>query len=90
MEYASALACGQPEGEEFMPKGPNGERRPADAIARAVLVGKIAVGEETDDKKSGKVRSGKAGAKARNDNLSPERRAEIAKIAAETRWKDGA
>lgn len=73
-----------------MPQGPNGERRPADAVARAVMIGQIATGERQDNKKSGKVRSGKAGAKARNDNLSPERRAEIAKIAAEARWKDGA
>lgn len=54
------------------------------------MIGQIATGERQDNKKSGKVRSGKAGAKARNDNLSPERRAEIAKIAAEARWKDGA
>lgn len=28
-----------------MPKGPKGERRPADAIARAIKVMKIATGE---------------------------------------------
>jgi hypothetical protein len=28
-----------------MPKGPNGQKRPADAIGLAVMVGKIATGE---------------------------------------------
>ena len=32
-----------------MPKGPRGEKRPADAIARAVKVGRIATGEIEDD-----------------------------------------
>ncbi len=31
-----------------MPKGPNGEKRPADAIGLAVMVGKIATGEIED------------------------------------------
>lgn len=72
-----------------MPKGPSGEKRPADAVARAVLVAQIATGETENDKKSGKVQSGRAGAAARLAKLTPERRAEIAKIAAEARWKDG-
>ena len=33
-----------------MPKGPRGERRPADAIGRAVLIGKIATGEIEDER----------------------------------------
>ncbi|MEP7350503.1 MAG: hypothetical protein ABI668_11225 [Sphingorhabdus sp.] len=32
-----------------MPKGPRGEKRPADAIGLAVLIGKIATGEIEDD-----------------------------------------
>jgi hypothetical protein len=32
-----------------MPKGPNGEKRPADAIGLAVLVGRITTGEIEDD-----------------------------------------
>ena len=32
-----------------MPRGPKGERRPADVNARAVMVAKIARGEITDD-----------------------------------------
>ena len=31
-----------------MPKGPKGEKRPADAIGLAVMIDKIATGEETD------------------------------------------
>ncbi len=31
-----------------MPKGPNGEKRPADAIGLAVMVGRIATGEVED------------------------------------------
>ncbi len=31
-----------------MPKGPQGQRRPADAVGCAVQVAKIATGEETD------------------------------------------
>lgn len=73
-----------------MPKGPNGEKRPADAVSCAVMIGQIATGEILDSKKSGKVRSGQSGAKARYERLTPDRRSEIAKIAAEARWKDGA
>nr|VFJ98039.1 MAG: hypothetical protein BECKH772B_GA0070898_101246 [Candidatus Kentron sp. H]VFK03776.1 MAG: hypothetical protein BECKH772A_GA0070896_103524 [Candidatus Kentron sp. H] len=69
-----------------MPKGPNGERRPAGAIECAVMVAKIATGEIEDNQKSGRVRSGKAGGKARARNLSENRRSEIAKDAAENRW----
>lgn len=31
-----------------MPKGPNGQKRPADAIGLAVMIGKIATGEITE------------------------------------------
>lgn len=31
-----------------MPKGPDGEKRPADAIGVAVMIGKIATGEIED------------------------------------------
>ena len=67
-----------------MPKGPSGERRPADVIGCAVKVAKIATGEivELPRCPSGKVRSGRAGAKARAESLSGERRREIAKAAA--------
>ena len=71
-----------------MPKGPNGERRPVDVVGCAVMVGRIATGEivELPRKRSGKVRSGKAGAAARHRALSPARRSAIAKKAANVRW----
>jgi hypothetical protein len=72
-----------------MPKGPNGEKRPADGIGCAVLVGRIATGEieEQIAPPSGRKKSGEAGAKARAKNLSGERRSEIAKAAASARWR---
>lgn len=71
-----------------MPTGPKGERRPADTVGAAVLVAKIATGEIADTKqeKSGRVRSGKAGARARAEKLTAEERSEIAKKAAASRW----
>jgi len=75
-----------------MPKGPNGEKRPADAIARAIKVAKIATGEIEEGKdEDGKDRAaqslGRRGGKARAESMSAERRSEIAKKAAEGRWK---
>lgn len=74
-----------------MPKGPNGEKRPAGAIGLAVLVGRIATGEvenaPVDDAKDPAAKAlGAKGGKARAARMSPERRAEIAKRAAELRW----
>ena len=75
-----------------MPKGPRGEKRPADTVAVAVMVAKIATGEIEDVRqtKSGRSRSGKAGGRARAQKLSKEQRAQIAMVAAKARWrKDG-
>ncbi len=71
-----------------MPRGPNGERQPADVAGCAVTVAKIATGEikETPAKKSGRVRSGHAGAKARAESLTIDERREIAMKAAAARW----
>lgn len=72
-----------------MPKGPRGEKRPADAIGLAVLIGKIATGEAEDtrdDLKSAAAQLGSKGGKKRAENMTPERRAEIARKAAEKRW----
>ena len=75
-----------------MPKGPQGQNRPADAIARAVKVAKIATGETEEDKPEddGKDKAaqslGRRGGKARAEKMTPERRAEIAKTAAAKRW----
>ena len=75
-----------------MPKGPKGEKRPADVIGAAVKVMKIATGEiaeDTDDdgKNKAAVELGRKGGQARAKKLSKERRAEIAKSAAAARWK---
>jgi hypothetical protein len=77
-----------------VPKGPKGEKRPADVIGVAVKVAKIATGEIEEDfdtpEKEGKdpaaVSMGKRGGKARAQAMTPERRAEIVKKAAEKRW----
>jgi hypothetical protein len=72
-----------------VPKGPRGEKRPADAIGLAVMIGKIATGEvedTRDDVSSAAAQMGKLGGKARAAAMTPERRAEIAKAAAAKRW----
>ena len=75
-----------------MPRGPKGERRPADVNARAVMIAKIATGQiedvTTDDgKNAAAVALGRMGGKARAEGLSKRRRKEIAKRAAESRWR---
>ncbi len=76
-----------------MPTRPKGEKRPADVIGNAVRVMRIATGDEAeaaliDDGKdpAAKALDAKGGA-ARAKAMTPERRAEIAKAAAEKRWK---
>jgi hypothetical protein len=72
-----------------MPKGPRGEKRPADAIGLAVMIGKIATGEIEDDAdatKSAAAQLGSLGGKKRAANMTPERRKEIAQKAAKKRW----
>ena len=74
----------------IVPKGPRGEKRPADVIGAAVLVGRIATGEaedtQADSAKAHHSEGGKKGGAARASALSPERRAEIARDAAQRRW----
>ncbi len=73
-----------------MPKGPRGERRPADVIGAAVKVMRIATGEEEDERDataSAAAQLGKLGGAARARNLTAEQRAEIAKKAAYKRWE---
>lgn len=72
-----------------MTKGPNGEKRPADAIGCAVMVGRIATGEDVDTGYVSKNRrnSGVAGAEARMQSTSPDRRSAVASVAAAVRWK---
>lgn len=75
-----------------MPKGPKGEKRPADVIGNAVKIARIATGEDDDapaddGKDKAAVSLGSRGGKARAESLSKARRADIAKKAAKARWK---
>ena len=74
-----------------MPRGPKGEKRPADVIGAAVMIGKIATGEieditTEDGKIAAAVALGRMGGKARAEGMSAKRRKEIAKKAAAKRW----
>ena len=76
-----------------MPRGPEREKRPADAIGNAVMLGRIATGEiedlTTDDgKNAAAVALGRMGGKARAEGMTAKRRKEIAEKAAASRWKD--
>ena len=70
-----------------MPIGPNGEKRPADVVANAVHVMRVATGEaEEAYVDTAKRKGGLKGGAARADALSAEQRSEIAQRAAEKRW----
>ena len=77
-----------------MPRGPKGEKRPADVIGNAVHVMRIATGETEDDIKPkdpaavarGKI-GGAKGGPARAAKLTPAQKSEIGKKAAKARWK---
>ncbi len=74
-----------------MPRGPKGEKRPADVIGAAVKVMQIATGEivediDDDGKNKAAVELGRKGGKARAEKLSKEKRSEIARKAAAARW----
>jgi hypothetical protein len=75
-----------------MPKGPQGQKRPADTVAAAIKTAKILTGEIKEDTGAddGKDKAaqalGRKGGAARRDKLTPERRAEIARKAAAKRW----
>lgn len=71
-----------------MPKGPKGEKRPADVIGNAVRVMRIATGEEAEDAApaSPAAEMGRKGGQARAKALTAEQRAKIAQKAAAKRW----
>ena len=75
-----------------MPKGPKGEKRPADVIGNAVKVMRIAIGEETDvapdDGKNKAAQAlGKLGGAARAKSMTAKQRQDVAKKAAKSRWQ---
>jgi hypothetical protein len=76
-----------------MPKGPQGQWRPADPVACAVHVGRIATGEIEETYEAPRrpdpvqdSRRASDGGKARAASLTPERRREIAASGAGSRW----
>jgi hypothetical protein len=76
-----------------MPKGPRGEKRPADVIGNAIKVLRIATGEETeqldtDRAKSAAIELGRRGGRTRAEKPSAEQYRIIAKRAASARWKE--
>lgn len=78
-----------------MPRGPKGERRPADVIGNAVHVMRVLTGEmediiPDDGKDPAAVALGRKGGNARAEVLSKKRRKEIAQKAAGKRWKNNA
>lgn len=76
-----------------MPKGPRGEKRPADVIGAAVKVMRIATGEEAEDvpvddgKDPAAKAMGKKGGAARAKSLTAAQRVEIARKGAAKRWE---
>ena len=78
---------------KYMPKGPQGQKRPADAISNAVRVMRIAAGEtkETgqtaDGKSKAAVELGRKGGAARAMSLSARKRRDIARKGDAARWK---
>jgi len=63
-------------------------KRPRDPNLLAKNIIDIATGEASEDEVNQKrSKAGRKGARARSRVLTPERRSEIASIAAEARWK---
>lgn len=74
-----------------MPRGPKGEKRPADVIGNAVKVMRIAAGEEAEDRGSApkRAKGGQKGGAVRASRMTPDERSRIAHLAAAARWKKG-
>ena len=77
-----------------MPKGPRGEKRPADVIGAAIRVARIATGEEPEEIKQPDSaaaelgrRGGLKGGKIRAQRLSPSQRSDAARKAVQERWR---
>ena len=69
-----------------MPIGPQGQRRPADTLANALHVARLATGEaEEQYVDPARQAAASAGGQARARALDPERRREIARNAAAAR-----
>jgi hypothetical protein len=75
---------------KHMPKGPKGQKRPADVISNAVHVMRIATGEvkdtEEEDKDPAAVALGRRGGLARKKVTTKAERSRIARKGARARW----
>lgn len=73
-----------------MPKGPQGQKRPADGIGCAVAVARIATGEDNEEVAyvASNTERASAGGKARAQHLSDGERSKIAAAGAAARWKE--
>ena len=73
-----------------MQRGPKGEKRPANIIARSVMIAQIATGEIEDTRyeQPNRVKGGKAGGKACAEKLTAEEKQEIARKAAKVRFEN--
>jgi len=75
-----------------VPKGPKGQKRPADVVSNAVHVMRVLTGEAddgpiADDGKDPAAKAlGAKGGAARAAKMTSERRSEIARKAAAKRW----
>ncbi len=72
-----------------MPRGPQGQKRPADVVGCAVTVAKIATGEiegRIEKRVAARAAGGNIGGKARAKALPEKRRQEIARVGAAARW----
>jgi hypothetical protein len=73
-----------------MPRGPRGEKRPADVIGAAIMVARIATGEQEEIlPKTRRAEGGKIGGPARAKSLTPKKRKKITAKAAAARWNKG-
>ena len=72
-----------------MPKGPQGQKRPADTVQAAIMGARIATGEieDTHSKAPARAKGGKKGGAARALKLSDEQKSDIARVAANARWQ---
>jgi hypothetical protein len=78
--------------DKHMPKGPKGQKRPADVISNAVHVMRIATEEITetltkDGRNAAAVALGRRGGLARAKSMSKAERVKIARKGAAAKWR---
>ena len=71
-----------------MPIGPNGEKRPSDPIAAALMIGRISTGDRPEEYvDAAKSSAGRKGGIETASQLTPEQRSENARHAVSSRWR---